>query len=210
MKIGRTCYHSIWSVAKALLFYNFQNSICTHIRHIAFATLQIELYRVVDYYSKWSTKFHNDCMLENYFTFNTSFYYFYNFQNSIRAHVGPTAFATLQCELYRVADYWSTNFHSDCMLENYFTLNSSFNYFYNFQNSIMAHVGPTAFATLQSELYPVADYWSTNFHNDCMLGNYLISLLRRLLLIFIIFKIVLGPRLGPELLQHSKIYYNNK
>ena len=30
----------------------------------AFATLQIELYRMVDYDSKWSTKFHNYCMLE--------------------------------------------------------------------------------------------------------------------------------------------------
>ena len=29
-----------------------------------FATLQIELYRVVGYDSKWSTKFHKDCMLE--------------------------------------------------------------------------------------------------------------------------------------------------
>ena len=34
-----------------------------HVRHRAFATFQIELYRVVDYDSKWSTKFHNDCML---------------------------------------------------------------------------------------------------------------------------------------------------
>ena len=31
-----------------------------------FATLQIELYRVVDYDSKWSTKFHKDCMLETF------------------------------------------------------------------------------------------------------------------------------------------------
>ena len=30
----------------------------------AFATLQIEVYRVVDYNSKWSTKFHEDCMLD--------------------------------------------------------------------------------------------------------------------------------------------------
>ena len=29
----------------------------------AFARLQIELYRVVDYNRKWSTIFHNDCML---------------------------------------------------------------------------------------------------------------------------------------------------
>ena len=32
--------------------------------HTTFATLQIELYDVVDYDSKWSTKFHNDCMLD--------------------------------------------------------------------------------------------------------------------------------------------------
>ena len=37
-------------------FKNFQNSIRDHVRHIAFATLQIELYRVVDYDNKWSTK----------------------------------------------------------------------------------------------------------------------------------------------------------
>ena len=30
----------------------------------AFATLQIELYHVVHYDSKWSTKFHKDCMFE--------------------------------------------------------------------------------------------------------------------------------------------------
>ena len=45
-------------------FYNFQNSICAHVWHRAFATLQIELYSVVDYDSKWSTKLHKDCMLE--------------------------------------------------------------------------------------------------------------------------------------------------
>ena len=27
-------------------------------------TLHIELYRVLDYDSKWSTKFHRDCMLD--------------------------------------------------------------------------------------------------------------------------------------------------
>ena len=45
-------------------FINFLNSIRDHVRYIAFETLQIELYRVVDYDSKWSTKFHKDCMLE--------------------------------------------------------------------------------------------------------------------------------------------------
>ena len=42
----------------------FLHCIRAHVRHIAFATLQIELYRVVDYDSKWSTNFHKDCMLE--------------------------------------------------------------------------------------------------------------------------------------------------
>ena len=46
------------------IFFTFQNSIRAHVRYRAFATLQIELYRVVDYDIKWSTKFHNDCMLE--------------------------------------------------------------------------------------------------------------------------------------------------
>ena len=45
-------------------FLNFLNSIRAHVRHIAFATLQIELYRVVDYDNKWSTKFYEDCILE--------------------------------------------------------------------------------------------------------------------------------------------------
>ena len=44
--------------------FNFQNSIRVHVRHRAFATLQNELYRVVDYDSKWSTKFYEVCILE--------------------------------------------------------------------------------------------------------------------------------------------------
>ena len=47
-----------------IYFFNFQNSIRPMSVHRAFATLQIELYRVVDYDSKWSTKFYEDCMLE--------------------------------------------------------------------------------------------------------------------------------------------------
>ena len=35
--------------------FNFQISIRAHDQHRAFATLQNELYRVVDYDSKWST-----------------------------------------------------------------------------------------------------------------------------------------------------------
>ena len=45
-----------------------------HARHRACATLQIELYRVVGYDSKWSTKFYKDCMLEIFnLSFKTSF-----------------------------------------------------------------------------------------------------------------------------------------
>ena len=57
----------------------------------------------------------------------------------------------------------------------------------NFLNSIRAHVGYTTFATLQIELYRVVDYdskWSTKFHKDCMLEIFVISLLRRLMIIF--------------------------
>ena len=46
---------------------NFENSIGAHVRHRAFPTLKIELYRVVEYDSKWSTKFHKDCMLKKQF-----------------------------------------------------------------------------------------------------------------------------------------------
>ena len=52
---------------RILIFFNFQNSIRAHARHRAFATLQIEFYRVVDYHTKWSTKLHKDCMLGIYF-----------------------------------------------------------------------------------------------------------------------------------------------
>ena len=103
------------------IYFNFQNSIRAHVRYIAFATLQIELYRVVDYDSKWSTKFHKDCMLEIFnLSFKTYFDNFINFLNSIRDHVRYIAFETLQIELYRVVDYdskWSTKFHKDWMLE---------------------------------------------------------------------------------------------
>ena len=45
-------------------FFNFQNSIRAHVRHRAFATLQIEWYRVVDYDRKWYTKIYEVCILE--------------------------------------------------------------------------------------------------------------------------------------------------
>ena len=86
-----------------IYIFNFQNSIRAHVRYIAFATLQIELYRVVEYDIKWSTKFHKDCMLEIFnLSFKTSFDNFINFLNSIRDHVRYIAFETLQIELYRV------------------------------------------------------------------------------------------------------------
>ena len=46
-----------------ILFY-FKKSIRAHVRYRAFATLQIELYHVVHYDSKCSTKFNKDCMFE--------------------------------------------------------------------------------------------------------------------------------------------------
>ena len=52
-----------------IIFFNFQDSIRAHVRYRAFATLQIELYRVEDYDRKWSTKFHKDCMLGIFFHF---------------------------------------------------------------------------------------------------------------------------------------------
>ena len=64
-----------------IYFFNFKNSIRAHVRHRDFATLLIKLYRVVDYDSKWSTKFHNDCMLVFFFnsTFKTSYDIYYLF-----------------------------------------------------------------------------------------------------------------------------------
>ena len=47
-----------------MIFKYIKNNIRAHVRHRTFATLQIELYRVVDYDNKWSTKFYEDCMLE--------------------------------------------------------------------------------------------------------------------------------------------------
>ena len=71
----------------------------------------------------------------------------------------------------------------------------------------MPNVGHRAFATLQIELYRVVDYdskWSTKFYKDCMFEFFVISLLRRLMIMFFkIFKIVLWPMSGTELLQHT-------
>ena len=132
---------------------------------------------------------------------------------SIRAHVQYRAFATLQIELYHVVHYdskCSTIFHKDCMFEIFeiSLLRRLMIIFLIFLKSIKAHVRYRAIATLQIELYRVVDYdskWSTKFHKDCMLEIFVISLLRRLMIIFLIFKIVLGPMSDTELLQHSKL-----
>ena len=61
-------------------FLYFLNSIRAHVRHRAFATLKIELYRVEDYDSKWSTKFYKDCMFDFLnFTFKRSYDKFFIF-----------------------------------------------------------------------------------------------------------------------------------
>ena len=104
-------------------FFYFLNSIRAHVRHRAFAILKIELHRVVDYNSKWSTKFHKDCMLEFFYNFTFKSSYDkkkLNFQNSIRAHVWHRVFETLQIKLYCAVEYdskWSTKIHKDCMLD---------------------------------------------------------------------------------------------
>ena len=47
-----------------IIFFNLKKSIRAHVRYRAFATHQIELYCIVDYDSKWSTKFHEDCIFD--------------------------------------------------------------------------------------------------------------------------------------------------
>ena len=96
---------------RLMIFFNFQNSIWAHVRHRAFATLQIELYRVVNYNSKWSTKFHKDCILDVFVI---------SLLRRLLNFVRHRAFATLQIELYRVVNYnskWSIKFHKDCILD---------------------------------------------------------------------------------------------
>ena len=63
------------------MFLILKNSIRAHVRYTAVATLQIELYRVVDYDSKWSTNTFKDCMFEKFcnFTFKTSYDNLFNF-----------------------------------------------------------------------------------------------------------------------------------
>ena len=105
-----------------IIFKKFLKSIRDHVRYRAFATLQIELYCIVDYDSKWSTKFHKDCMFEILVIslLRRLLIIFKHFKKSIRDHVRYRAFATLQIELYHVVHYdskWSTKFHKDCMFE---------------------------------------------------------------------------------------------
>ena len=60
-----TCSFSDRLLRRLMIYFsNCQYSIMAHVWHRAFETLQIELYRVVDYDSKWPTKFHKECMLE--------------------------------------------------------------------------------------------------------------------------------------------------
>ena len=78
-------------------------------------------------------------------------------------------------------------------------------FFFNFQNSIRAHVWHRVFETLQIKLYRSVEYdskWSPKIHKDCMLDVFVISLLRRLL---IFLKLVLGPMSSTRRLQHSKL-----
>ena len=169
---------------------------------------------MVDYDSKWSTKFHKDYMLEFLVIslLRRLMIYILNFLNGIRAHVRYRAFATPQIELYHVVPYdskCSTKFHKDCMFENFvISLLIRLMIIYIFFKGIRAHVQHSAFATLQIELCRVVDHdskWSTKFHKDCMLENFHISLLRRLMLIFLILSMVLGLMFDTELLQHSKL-----
>ena len=71
----------------------------------------------------------------------------------------------------------STKFHKDCMLETILIslLKRLLIRNNNLQNSIMVHVGPRAFTTLQIELYRVVECnskWSTKFHEGLYVGNF--------------------------------------
>ena len=52
------------SLLRRLMIFDFFKSIRAHVRYRGFSTLQIELYHVVHYDSKCSTKFHKDCIFE--------------------------------------------------------------------------------------------------------------------------------------------------
>ena len=106
---------------RLMIIFFFLKSIKAYVRYRAFATLQIELHCVVHYDSKWSTKFHTDCMFEIFvISLLRRLMIIFKFLKSIKAHVRYRAFATLQIELYHVVHYdskWSTKFHKDCMFE---------------------------------------------------------------------------------------------
>ena len=154
-------------------FFYFQNSIRAHVRHRAFATLKIELYRVVDYDSKWSTKFYKDCIFDFFIIspLGRLMIILFNFQNSIRVHVWHRVFETLQIKLYCAVEYdskWSTKIHKDCMLDVFVISLLRRLLIFKKNNSIRAHVEHTAFATLQI----VVDYdnkWVYKFDEDCLL-----------------------------------------
>ena len=76
----------------------FQNSIRAHAGHRAYETLQSELYHVVDYDGKWSTKFHKDGIWIFFISLLRRIFFFFFFQNSIRAHAGHRAYETLQID----------------------------------------------------------------------------------------------------------------
>ena len=84
-------------------------------------TLQMELYHIVHYDRKWSTKFHKDCMFEIFvISLLRRLMIFLYLKKSIKAHVRYGALVTLQIELYHVVHYDSkcfTKFHKDCMFE---------------------------------------------------------------------------------------------
>ena len=46
--------------------------------------------------------------------------------------------------------------------------------------------------------------WYTKFYEDCMFANFFILPLRRLMINFLIFKLVFGAMSGPELGQNSQ------
>ena len=131
---------------------------------------------------------------------------------SIKAYVRYRAFETLQIELYHVVHYdskCSTKFHKACMFAIFVIslLRRLMILKKNFFLSIRAHVRYTDFATLQMELHCVVHYdskWSTKFHTDCMFEIFVISLLRRLIIIFKFLKSI-KAMFDTELLQHSKL-----
>ena len=111
--------------------------------------------------------------------------------------------------IYNYIKVYDSKFYEDCMFEIcVISLLRRLMIYFNFLNGIRAHVQYRAFATLQIELYHVVHYdskRSTKFDMDCMFEIFVISLLRRRMIIYLIFKKVLGSMFDTELLQHSKL-----